>query len=275
MVLKDGEEAEVIGRVNKNGDRAEILGGRELVRSSAYNCPLVSPTALVRKECYTKVGGFPPDQPRTGDWYLWAMFAMSYDVGFFAKPMVYYRVHATNMEITLEKEQPSFYSWSELSIRWTVKKEAEKAGFHDLLPDFYRGLADAYTTRLVRKVTEDWRQGYTWDAVEQEIFANTSGEEEAEEILRLIRTGWPDALASGHNFAGAVYYQMGQTDKAVAAFRSALALKPRSMRLRLYLCASRLEQMCGVRLYHWLRLTRNTLTGFLRPRARRASIYSH
>src|SRR5215813_7715276 len=59
MVLKDGEEAEVIGRVNRNGDRAEILSGRELVRSSAYNCPLVSPTALVRKECYTKVGGFP------------------------------------------------------------------------------------------------------------------------------------------------------------------------------------------------------------------------
>ena len=283
MVLRDGKEAGVIGRVNRNGDLAEILSGRELVRSSAYNCPLVSPTALVRKECYTKVGGFPLNQPRTADWYLWAMFAMSYDVGFFAKPMVYYRQHTNNMEITLEKEQPSYYFGSELSTRWTIKKEAESAGFRDLRPDFYRGLADAYTTRLVRKVAEDWQHGYTWDAAIREIHANASDKEEAEEILRLISTGWSNALASGHSFAGAVYYQMGQIDKAVAAFRSALALKPRSIRLRLYLVVSRLEQICGVKLYYWLKLIRNTslklirntLLWLQRLRTRRASIISH
>jgi glycosyltransferase involved in cell wall biosynthesis len=275
MVLRDGNEAGVIGRVNRNGHLVEILSGRELVRSSAYNCPLVSPTALVRKECYTNVGGFPLNQPRTADWYLWAMFAMSYDVGFFAKPMVYYRLHSANMETTLEQEQPSFYFGSELSARWTIKREAEKAGFSDLRPDFYRGLADAYTTRLVRKVTEDWPQGYTWDAAEQEIRANASDDNEAEEILLLMRTGWLSALASGHSFAGTVHYQTGQIDKAVAAFRYALALKPGDIRLRVYLCASRLEQICGVRLYYWLKLTRNAMQWFLRPRTRRASIFSH
>jgi hypothetical protein len=275
MILRDGKEAGAVGMGPQTGDHGHILSGRVLVRSSAYNCPVTAPTALVRKDCYTKVGGFPLSQPRTGDWYLWAMFAMSHDVGFFAEPMVYYRQHETNMEITMEKEQPSFYFEQALQARWLIKKEAEKAGIRTLKSDFCRALADAYTTKLVKKEAEGWRYGCTWDEAKDEIRANASNEEEAEEILQLIRNGWSNALANAHSFAGALYYQMGHLDKAVAAFRSALKLNPWGMRILLYLGASRMEQLCGVRLYHWLKLTRNGFQRFLRSRLRKPSIHSY
>jgi glycosyltransferase involved in cell wall biosynthesis len=259
MILRNGEGIGVEGWTMWPGIRDRILSGHEVVSRSAICCPVCAPTALVRKECYTFTGGFPLNLPQAADYYLWVMFATKYDVGYFAEPMIYYRRHATNMDKILEIGQPSTYFEQELLVIWLIKKEAEKIGLHSSLSDFCRRLADMYLMRLVRKEVENWEHGRTWNDLMQEINAHASNKKDAEEILDHIRAAWPTALADGQTRAGAGYYTRGQLDHAVNAFQSALSSNPCDMKPRIYLCASRIEQLFGIRLVPWLKLLKNAL----------------
>lgn len=241
MILRDGKEAGVEGLLRWHRKRDSIISGRELVRYSAYGCPILSPTALVRKVCYTHSGGFQLDLPRTSDWYLWAVFAMMSDVGYFAEAMVYYREHATNMELTMRREQPSLFYEQDLLTIWTIKNEAQKAGIYGLSADFYRSLADAYTKKLVSTEVDGWQYGRTWDVAIQEIHDRAANNSEADEILRLINLSWPGRLAIG-------YYKSGQIAKAKENFRLALKFNPMAIKLRIYLALVRIEQLLGIRL---------------------------
>lgn len=274
IILEEGNELGVLEWSAWPGNRDRIITGREVVRRSINKCAVCAPTGLVRKECYIRVGTFPLSLPRTGDWYLWAVFATIYDAGYFSEPMVYYRQHSTNMEKILEKEQPSLFFDEELMVRWFIKREVEKAGILRLHSIFTRCLVNEYTSRLVKKEVADWQYGRTWDATIQEIRYHSSTEKEAEEILDRIRICWPRALAAGHSLVGAGYYKNGQLDLAISAFRSSLASNPWGIRPRIYLGALRLEQLLGIRLIPWLKLLRKTLIRFLRFHTSQPSILS-
>jgi len=275
ITLIEGKEVGLENWTAWPGGRDRILSGREVVRRSAYKCAVCSPTGLVRKECYTRVGGFPLSLPRTGDMYLWAVFAMMYDVGYFVEPMVYYRRHPNSMDKILEIEQPSSYFEQDLLVRWLIKKEANKIGIQDFISDFWRGLADIYVSRLVQKEVGNWQLGPTWDDTIQEIRDNASNDKEAEEILRFIHRTWPIKLADGYTRVGAVYYRTGQLYKAAMTFRSALSVSPWSFYPRIYLCAARLEQLFGIRLLPWLKIIKSTAISFLQRLIRRSAIFSH
>ncbi len=259
MSLEEGKERGVDGWTAWPGDRDQIISGREVVRRSAYDCAVAAPTGLVRKECYTRISLFPTHLPRTADYYLWAMFATTYDAGYFAEPMVYYRKHASSMEQVTTQEQPVSLFEEKLRALWLVKKEVEKAGIQGVRSDFHRGLTMTYTWRLVDMEVKNAPYGRTWDAAEKEIRDNASDEKEAEEILQLIRAAWPSALATGHAWSGAEYYQRGQFDRAIASFRSSLLLNPWGIKPRIYICASRLEQLFGIRLIPWLKLLKKAV----------------
>ncbi|MBO0721956.1 MAG: glycosyltransferase family 2 protein [Blastocatellia bacterium] len=246
MILRDGKEAGVEGILRWHRKRDDIISGREIVRYAAYSCPILSPTALVRRECYTRISMFQENQPRTSDWYLWAMFAMKYDVGYFAEPMVYYREHTTNMELTMKAEQPALFYEQDLLTIWTLKDEAQKAGIEGLSEDFQRSIADAYTKKLISTKVEGWQYGRTWDDALREIKDHAANSEEVEEILRLIRIAWPARLAIG-------YYKAGQTDEAIENFRFALAQHPRAIKTRVYLSLVRFERLFGIRLVPLIR----------------------
>jgi glycosyltransferase involved in cell wall biosynthesis len=276
ITLMEGKEVglEVWTAWPGGGDR--VLSGREVVRRSAYKCAVCSPAGLVRKDCYTRVGGgFPIGLPRTGDMYLWAVFAMMYDVGYFAEPMVYYRRHNNSMDKILEIEQPSTFFEQDLLARWLIKKEANKMGTQGVESDFCHGLADIYVSRLVHKEVGDWQLGPTWEDTRQEIRDNASNEKEAEEILCFINRTWPVKLADGYTRAGAGYYKMGQLDKAAAAFRSALSVSTWSIYPRIYLSAIRLEQLFGIRLLPGLKIIKGIALSFFQRLIQRSTIFSH
>lgn len=275
MSLLDGKELGVEAWTAWPGKRDRIINGRDVVRLSIYRCTVCAPTGLVRKECYTRIGGFPLDLPRSGDWFLWSVFATMYDVGYLAEPMVCYRRHTTNMDKTLVETQPSLFYEQELLVRWLIKKEAEKAGMQGLSSHFCRGLAEAYILRLVDKEVKNWQHGYTWDFARKEIHENASNEKEAEEILRLIRTDWPGKLAVGHTRVGAGYYKIGQIDEAITAFKSALAQNPWAVKPRIYLWASRLERLLGLRLIPCFKLLKKTLLLAYQHLIRWSSIIPH
>ncbi len=268
MILRDGKEAGVEGILRWHRKRDSIISGREMVRYSAYSCPILSPTALVRKECYTRAGGFQVNQPRTSDWYLWAIFAMKYDVGYFAEPMVYYREHTTNMELTMKLEQPSLFYEQDLLTIWTIKKVAQKAGIQGLSKDFHRSIADVYTRKLISTEVEGCQYGRTWEAAIQEINGHAENSAEAEEILRLIRIAWPSKLAIG-------YYKGGQIDKAITNFRHALALNPLAIKPRIYLFIVRLEQLFGFRLVPLVRSLIKAAASTLRWPIRQSLTFWH
>lgn len=64
----------------------------ELVR---YN-RIVPSSAIVRRECFEKLGMFREDLYGLGDWEMWLRIALYYDIGFVDEPLTLYRVHATN-----------------------------------------------------------------------------------------------------------------------------------------------------------------------------------
>jgi glycosyltransferase involved in cell wall biosynthesis len=259
MTLRDGKESGVEEWTSWPGDQDRILSGREVLKRSTINCPVCAPTGLVRKECYTRISYFPLNLPRVADFYLWSVFAAAYDVGYFAEPMVYYRRHAANMEILLEKDQPSMFLQQDRLARWGIRKALEKAGIDDISSEFSRHLFNDYLSRLAQKEVEGLQCGLTWDEVEREIRDNAVDEKDAEELLGRIRAALPAAIAADHTRAGATHYRAGQLDQAVAAFRRALKSNRWSIKPRGYLVASRLEQLSGIRLVPWIKALKGTL----------------
>lgn len=80
------------------GEHDIIFSGRQFLLNPLISiCCVPAPAAMVRKECYTKLGLFPLDLPHSGDWYLWCLFAMHFDVAYVAEPMVCRRIHGDNM----------------------------------------------------------------------------------------------------------------------------------------------------------------------------------
>ncbi|CUU05427.1 MAG: glycosyltransferase [Fimbriimonadales bacterium] len=64
----------------------------DLVR---YN-RIVPSSAMIRRECFEKLGGFREDLYGLGDWEMWLRIALHYEIGFIDEPLTLYRVHATN-----------------------------------------------------------------------------------------------------------------------------------------------------------------------------------
>jgi hypothetical protein len=68
-----------------------IWDGRAfLARLFEFNC-IAESSAMVRKQCYERVGLFRLDLPFASDWYLWCSIALHYDVAYFSDPMVCWR----------------------------------------------------------------------------------------------------------------------------------------------------------------------------------------
>jgi glycosyltransferase involved in cell wall biosynthesis len=81
--------------VHGNCDR--IIDGHVLLNKLLNENTIVAASAMARRECYERISFFPLNMPWAGDWYLWCVFALYFDVGYFAEPMVCYREHDLSM----------------------------------------------------------------------------------------------------------------------------------------------------------------------------------
>ncbi|MBI3881570.1 MAG: glycosyltransferase family 2 protein [Verrucomicrobia bacterium] len=258
IALEDGRENGIVDWSSWPGATDRILGPAEVLRRAAHCCSACSPTAMYRRDLLAAVGGYLVDLPRTNDWFFWAALSLRHDAAWFAEPMVCYRLHAANMEKTMEQEQAEIFHDEMVSTRWRIKAEAAKAGVPGVQAEFQLGLALIYTSLLVQKRVNDWPHGRTWAAVEQEVRAKAAGADEAAEILRLIQARLPAALATGWLSAGLRHHEAGRLAAAAAAFRSAAA-GPRSLKARAYLAAVQLQRACGFNLVASLKNLRRRL----------------
>lgn len=68
-----------------------------------YQNKIIASAALVRRECFDKLGVFNADYFGSGDWEMWLRIAEQYQIGFVDEPLTSYRVHGGNASHKLEK----------------------------------------------------------------------------------------------------------------------------------------------------------------------------
>jgi glycosyltransferase involved in cell wall biosynthesis len=148
--LLNGNEAGTL-EYSRHGDRDTIFDGRQFVRKLVYGNTVVAASGMVRKECYEKSGTFPLDMPWAHDWYLWNLFALHFDVGYFSEPMVCYREHERSMTTALMKGGLLMCAADDLSLPWLVKRKAEEIGQRSIAEDCLQALSIEYARQIATK----------------------------------------------------------------------------------------------------------------------------
>ncbi len=89
-----------------------------------YENKIIASAALVRRECFVKLGGFNEKYFGSGDWEMWFRIAQVYQIGFVDEPMTSYRVHGANASHKLER------IWKDDAMlrEWIASKEPEYLG---------------------------------------------------------------------------------------------------------------------------------------------------
>lgn len=123
----NGEETGVVGSsMYKAQDR--IINGHVFLRDLLKFNFVLAASGLARRRCYEEISFFPVDMPWAGDWYLWCVFALHYDVAYFAEPMVCYRQHGLSMTTSLMGDGGTRCRDEDIDILLQIRRKADDAG---------------------------------------------------------------------------------------------------------------------------------------------------
>ena len=75
---------------------------RALLQNIMVRPMLGTPTVLIRRECFNKVGLFDESLRGAEDWKMWIKFAKCYQIRFVEEPLVMIRVHEANTSTNVE-----------------------------------------------------------------------------------------------------------------------------------------------------------------------------
>lgn len=64
---------------------------------------IVPSSAMIRKVCFERLGGFDESLYGLGDWDMWLRLALEYDIAFIDEPLTHYRVHSANASYQNQK----------------------------------------------------------------------------------------------------------------------------------------------------------------------------
>jgi glycosyltransferase involved in cell wall biosynthesis len=126
----------------------DVFDGRKWLSQLIRRNRIVAASAMARKECYEKLSNFPLNLPWNGDWYLWCLFALYSDVGYFAEPMVCYREHDLNITHSLLAHALTHCTAADFAMPWIIKPIAERAGFPGLAQECARAATIDYVQRV-------------------------------------------------------------------------------------------------------------------------------
>jgi glycosyltransferase involved in cell wall biosynthesis len=146
-IILDGErETTVDGIVAR---RDTVFEGRAFLRHLLKGNVVIAASGIVRRRCYERLGMFPLDLPYAGDWFLWCLFALHYDVAYFAEPMVNYRAHELSMTNHLMTHRNTATLQEGFVVLWRIWKEANRVGAANVAAQCGDRLADLYGRHLV------------------------------------------------------------------------------------------------------------------------------
>jgi hypothetical protein len=210
--VKDGRETAVLG-YSVYGMRDKIISGHRLLRGLLERNIVLAASALVRRECYEKLGAFPLDAQWAGtpldfgwngDWYLWCLFALHFDVAYFAEPMVCYRDH--DLAMTSLLTQPDYVercSAAEIGMLWLIREKAIASGMHTMMTRCLLAIADEYARQATSKQYRNATCSITMEQFEESLCRSTSSEEERERIRARFFMAMGDAARQRGDLAAA------------------------------------------------------------------------
>ena len=189
--LEDGREKELL-EYSVQGPKDVILDGREFLHRLIYANTIIAPSTMARKECYERVSMFPLNMPWGGDWYLWCMFALHFDVAYFADPMVCYRRHALSMTNHLMKAHVDSCSQEDVELPWIIKREAERLGYRSVVKHCRRAIACEYARTMATQRYRTARPSMSVERYEKSLLEHVSGEHERKWIQARVRAAMGD-----------------------------------------------------------------------------------
>jgi glycosyltransferase involved in cell wall biosynthesis len=146
-----------IGIYGSHGDADWVRNGRDVLRRWLVEGNSVPAAAgMVRKVCYERLGGFPLDLPFAGDWYMWSIFALHFDVAYVAAPMAGYRAHDGNMTLDFKRRAAALVD-DMLRVLWRMKGEVTTLGHRSLSRRYLRAIAAEYAARATRETGDGYR----------------------------------------------------------------------------------------------------------------------
>lgn len=144
--LKNGTETRLLS-CGYYGDRDRIFNGRKFIATSLRRgYGLMTPSVMVRRQCYDQISLFPVDMPHQGDMYLWYRWALHYDVAYISEPMVNYRSHELNIMKDLLHRVPDTVFQDEVNVLWRTSRHCEEQQF----PALSRKCEDVLAAKYAR-----------------------------------------------------------------------------------------------------------------------------
>ncbi len=214
--VRDGVEEGVVDWCAVHGEVDRIIPGRELLKRLLFQNTIVAASGMARRACYETIDCFPLDMPWAGDWYLWCVFALHHDVGYFAEPMVCYRQHGLSMTNILMAGEVEQCRQEAVAIPLAVRRKAKEAGLPHVARACLLAAADFYARAAIGKLYEGSTAAWSLQQLDAWVCQQTSDVREA----RWVRARLHAKVADRYRAAG---------EKAAARrhYVTALSLDPR------------------------------------------------
>lgn len=246
--LDSGQETNVVGHSSRP-DQDAILNGRRFLAELVNVNFVVAPSVMVRAECYEKVSRFPLDMPWGGDWYLWCVFALHYDVAYLREPMVNYRRHDLSMTDTLTNQRLQACAEEDLALPWRIKQKAEEAGYPSIVERCRISIASQYANDIGSrkyKSSNSWHEySLTLEEFEQSLLQNSRNPQEQKIIRARVYAALADTYFWKRDFAGALHlYRNGlrQDPRMLQAWAKYLLLRAGNVGIRFRECLPALRR---------------------------------
>jgi glycosyltransferase involved in cell wall biosynthesis len=186
----NGQETGILDYA-KYGNHDQIVNGHTFLKTILGMCLVLAPSAMARRECYEKISLFPInivlddvqiDFWWGGDWYLWCVFALFYDVAYFAEPMVCYREHELSSSVFITSQRLDNCVLADIAVPWMVKQKAEEAGLRDVYKTCLHAVANEYARHLTGKKYRSSTSAITLDQFERSLCQYTQSETERNQM---------------------------------------------------------------------------------------------
>jgi glycosyltransferase involved in cell wall biosynthesis len=132
----------------------------EILHDLMHHNQIITSSALVKRECFEKLGPFDPSYYGCGDWNMWLRVAREYHIGFVDEPLTFYRVHETNASRNIEKMLDDDYRVREWITTWDQIPLRKFEHQTELLHAFTHNWACLGTIRTWRGNAKGGRQAY-------------------------------------------------------------------------------------------------------------------
>jgi glycosyltransferase involved in cell wall biosynthesis len=212
--VRNGRETDIL-EYSVHGNRDRIISGHVLLKKLLTSNVILTASGMARRECYERISFFPLSMPWAGDWYLWCLFALYFDVGYFAEPMVCYREHDLSMTNSLLNRNLENCAAEEIAMPWLIRQKADEVGYRRVSRECLRAAANEYARSVYAqsigaKLYPTSRSYMGFTQFEESLCQNTANETERNWVRARVYAGIADryycrgevSLARRFYFAG-------------------------------------------------------------------------